>query len=576
VRAAEAARDEALARAEAARADADAALHAVQAAEAARDETASRREAAEATRTQAVEALRAAEIERDEALEDSRRLAARAEQLEARSTELEARAAELEDGGAEALEQALAAQARAEAALQDLHGQRAALTDRLECAEAARDEAVAHALAAETARAQVADALGGSDVRLADAVAEAQAAEAARVEAVEDLGAAQAAAAQATEALTAAQVARDEALARVAGAECERDGAVARAEAAEHERALAQAGLQQALAEAGAGSAEAVERARIAEDAGAESERRVEIAELRAADAERRLSDAESARDDARAALVRAEATVEDEVTTLRADLDLALAGRDELQAALAIEREARELAERRLADVAAQPAMAPVPPVMTSPYANGRPSLPPLEVAAAQAKAFAYSAPAQPDGPPPGFTPDALSEFDRALAKASSPRAAGRAALQALATATGWTGGALWQPRDEGDFGCAETWSAYMSGLDAWETMAWRAHLEDGLVPAAAGSGEAHWADTEEMLACPRSRSAAWAELGTLATVPVVHPDGRVIAVLELVRKQREPVDTELLATLCAVAVRVAERLAAIESELAAVTSRY
>jgi hypothetical protein len=114
------------------------------------------------------------------------------------------------------------------------------------------------------------------------------------------------------------------------------------------------------------------------------------------------------------------------------------------------------------------------------------------------------------------------------------------------------------------------------MSGLEAWETMAWRAHLEDGLVPAAAGSGEAHWADTEEMLACPRSRSAAWADLGTLATVPVVHPDGRVIAVLELVRKQREQADSELLATLCGVAVRLAERLATIESELAATSGRY
>jgi ParB family chromosome partitioning protein len=214
----------------------------------------------------------------------------------------------------------------------------------------------------------------------------------------------------------------------------------------------------------------------------------------------------------------------------------------------------------------------------MTSPYAaNGRPTLPPLAVAAEQAKAFAYAAPAEgADGPPPGFTPTALDDFDAALAKAVSPRAAGRAALQALSTATGWQGGALWQPREDGDFGCAETWSAYMSGLEAWETMAWRAHLEDGLVPAAAGSGEAHWADTDDMLACPRSRSAAWAELGTLATVPVVHPDGRVLAVLELVRKSREPADSELLATLCGLAARLAERLAAIESELTAQTGRY
>jgi hypothetical protein len=214
----------------------------------------------------------------------------------------------------------------------------------------------------------------------------------------------------------------------------------------------------------------------------------------------------------------------------------------------------------------------------MTSPYtASGRPALPPLEVAAAQAKAFAFAAPDEPDGPPPGFTPDALDELDRALAKASSPRAAGRAALQALATATGWKGGAVWQDAGGvGTFACAETWTAYMSGLEAWETMAWRAHLEDGLVPAAAGSGEAHWADTEEMLACPRSRSAAWADLGTLATVPVVHPDGRVLAVLELVRETRDPADPELLATLAGVAVRLAERLSSIEVDLASTAGRF
>jgi ParB family chromosome partitioning protein len=333
-----------------------------------------------------------------------------------------------------------------------------------------------------------------------------------------------------------------------------------------------------AVAQAAAGAGEelehAVARADEAEATAAEAHRRAEVAELRAGDAERRLVDAEAARDDARAALARAEAQTDDEVATLRADLDLALAARDELQALLEDERTARELAERRLADVGPAPVVAQAPPVMTSPYANGRPSLPPLEVAAAQAKAFAYAAPAEPEGPPPGFTPDALDELDRALAKASSPRAAGRAALQALATATGWKGGALWQPRDEGDFGCAETWSAYMSGLEAWETMAWRAHLEDGLVAAAAGSGEPHWADTEEMLACPRSRSAAWAELGTLATVPVVHPDGRVLAVLELVRESRDPADPELLTTLAGVAVRLAERLGAIEAEMAATST--
>jgi GAF domain len=99
---------------------------------------------------------------------------------------------------------------------------------------------------------------------------------------------------------------------------------------------------------------------------------------------------------------------------------------------------------------------------------------------------------------------------------------------------------------------------------------MAWRTRLEDGLVAAAAGAREAHWVDPEEMLACPRSRSAAWAELGTLATVPVIHPDGRVLAVLELVKRSQDAYDDELLATLTAVAVRLAERLQGIEDELA------
>jgi ParB family chromosome partitioning protein len=407
-------------------------------------------------------------------------------------------------------------------------------------------------------------------------VAQAHAAEAARLQAVEDLGAAQGVSAQAIEALTAAEQARDAALARAAAAEHDRDAAVTRARAAETALAEARTRLEEALAASSAGTAEALARADDAEARNAEAERRAQVADLRAEDAERRLFAVQGERDEARAAVIRAEATVEDEVSILRADLDLALAAREELEVALAAEREARELAERRLADGGPQAVIAQAPAVMTSPYANGRPSLPPLEVAAAQAKAFAFAAPSEPEGPPPGFTPDALEVFDAALAKSSSPRAAGRAALQALATATGWTGGALWQPRDETEFGCAETWSAYMSGLEAWETMAWRAHLEDGLVPAAAGSGEAHWADTEEMLACPRSRSAAWAELGTLATVPVVHPDGRVIAVLELVRKTRDAPDTELLATLCGVAVRLAERLAAIEAELATATGRY
>jgi ParB family chromosome partitioning protein len=378
---------------------------------------------------------------------------------------------------------------------------------------------------------------------------------------------------EAVQALAAAVADRDAALARAQAAEQARDEALILAQSAEAERDRAAARADAAMAETGTGLADAIARAEAAEFAHAETQQTLRFAETR-------VASAETERDEARAALARAEDAVGAEVGQLRTHLDVALAARSELEEALTAERDARQLAERRLTDAlsaaAHAPAQAaPAPQVMTSPYAAGRPSLPPLEVAAQQAKAFAYAAPADNEGPPPGFTPEGLADLDRALAKASSPRAAGRAALQALAGATGWHGGALWSPRDEGDFACSETWSAYMSGLEAWETMAWRAHLEDGLVPAAAGSGEAHWADTEEMLACPRSRSAAWAELGTLATVPVVHPDGRVFAVLELVRKTRDTADPELLAALSGVAVRLAERLAAIESELTAQAGR-
>jgi ParB family chromosome partitioning protein len=330
--------------------------------------------------------------------------------------------------------------------------------------------------------------------------------------------------------------------------------------------------------------ADALARAEAAEHDAASARARAEEATALVAEADARASEAQRDRDAAQAALSEANGALarasealtaaSDAAATdaLRAELDASISARDELEIALSAEREARAALERKLAELAmaGHAGTAAAPQVMAAPAFNpDRPSLPPLEVAAAQAKAFAYAAPADDDGPPPGLTPDALAELDAALAKSSSPRAAGRAALQVLATATGWQGGALWQPRDEGEFGCAETWSAYMSGLEAWETMAWRAHLEDGLVPAAAGSGEPHWADTEEMLACPRSRSAAWAELGTLATVPVCHPDGRVLAVLELVRKERDPADRELLATLAGVAERLAERLAVIENEL-------
>jgi ParB family chromosome partitioning protein len=114
------------------------------------------------------------------------------------------------------------------------------------------------------------------------------------------------------------------------------------------------------------------------------------------------------------------------------------------------------------------------------------------------------------------------------------------------------------------------------MSGLDAWETMAWRTRLQDGVVPGSSGSGDATWIDTDEMLACPRSRSSSWAGLGTMATVPVVHPDGRVMAVLELARREQCPADHETLARLTGVAVRLAERIAAVEEELAAQGPRW
>jgi ParB family chromosome partitioning protein len=133
-----------------------------------------------------------------------------------------------------------------------------------------------------------------------------------------------------------------------------------------------------------------------------------------------------------------------------------------------------------------------------------------------------------------------------------------------------------MWEPKEAGDMACVETWSASMSGLEAWETMAWRTRLEDGVLLSSATTGEPAWIDTEEMLACPRSRSSSWAELGTMASVPVVHPDGRVMAVLELARRQRSIADAETLENLMSVAVLLAERIAAIEEETEAKGARW
>jgi ParB family chromosome partitioning protein len=266
--------------------------------------------------------------------------------------------------------------------------------------------------------------------------------------------------------------------------------------------------------------------------------------------------------------LAQAESAAGAANSALRTELDLALSARNDLEITLAAERESRGALERRLESLASATGAERHP-------TPARPSLPPLEVAAAQAKAFAYAGPEQHDGSPRGLTPDALDELNAGLAKAASPRAAARVALQVLGASTGWQGGAVWQPRDDGEFGCTETWSAATAGLEAWETMAWRTLVQDGLVPAAAGSGEPHWAATDDMLACPRSRSAAWAALDTLATVPVVHPDGRVLAVMELVRRSRDVADPELLASLTGLTVRLAERLETIDQTEAAHAAR-
>src|SRR5690606_41505724 len=100
----------------------------------------------------------------------------------------------------------------------------------------------------------------------------------------------------------------------------------------------------------------------------------------------------------------------------------------------------------------------------------------PPRTAAAGRGGTSARPRPAAPaDGPPEGMTPEMRARRDAALQTASSPRAAARAALGTLASAGGWAAGAVWRTRSDVEgLACMETWSAYESGLEAWETMAW------------------------------------------------------------------------------------------------------
>lgn len=371
-------------------------------------------------------------------------------------------------------------------------------------------------------------------------------------------------------------------------------GEIAEASQGELERALQRADDAEA----------ALEEARARTESGGEqlhvTKQALESAEASLADALRsrdevgaKLDEAIAARDsaladrdeavDAREVAVRekieatellqhAGATTHAEVAVLREELSAAHQTIDELRAALEAERATREALARQLAEAEAAPAPAPATVSIEVPSAlESSTALPSLAVAAEQASQFAHAATDIDAGPPPGLTDELVSEFDGNLDRASSPRSAGRAALNVMATATGWVGGVLWLPGDEDGrvFTCQETWTEYGSALQAWETMAWRAHLEDGLVPAAAGSGAAHWAETEEMLACPRSRAADWAQLGTLVTIPAVGAEGEVLAVLELVRSERQPADETLLTTLMGIGHRLAARLAEIQGEV-------
>lgn len=323
---------------------------------------------------------------------------------------------------------------------------------------------------------------------------------------------------------------------------------------------------ERALEEARAHAASVGEQLALAQQALASADSRFTDEQRRfddvVADAERRIAEAEARAAESAEALALAGEHTHAEVAELRSELTTAHATIDELRASLEAERTAREalalqLAAAPAAEAASIPLEAPVAPA----------GLPPLEVAAEQAAQFAHAAASLDAGPPPGITEETLATFAEQLERATSVRSAGKAALTVMAQATGWVAGAVWEPKDEDGriFTCAETWVEYGAELEAWETMAWRAHLEDGLVPAAAGSGAPHWADTEEMLACPRSRSADWADLGTLVTVPVLSDDGAVLVVLELVRVARDEADESLLEALMSLTHSLAGRLGEI-----------
>ena len=427
--------------------------------------------------------------------------------------------------------------------------------DRAERAEAALAEARSHGATLSQQLAVAQEALAAADQRLADELARAGEE---RRELDERAGAT-------IEQLAAAQERAEDAELRAQAAETRAAQADERAVAAEQLRWE----LEQELVERRhATQAAEGEQLAIAEHRAVEAEGLTRAAEARAVTAEGMLAELEAraaaadrARAEAEEALALAAGTTHAEVAVLREELARAHATIDELRAALAIAEAERDVARTQPAEPAAAPTVAP--PV--APVAGG---LPPLSVAAEQARQFAHAEAPMDAAPPPGLTDELLADFDDALARASSVRSAGKALLQTLGTATGWIGGVLWEPKDEERrvFTCAETWVAYGAELQAWETMAWRAHLEDGLVPAAAGSGAAHWADTEEMLACPRSRSADWADLGTLVTVPVRNAEGETLAVLELVKPEREAeADEPLLGSFMSLAGQLAGRLAEI-----------
>lgn len=466
--------------------------------------------------------------------------------------------------------------------------------ERAEAAEGALADAKAHGstLAEQLALAQ--QAVADADRRVTEAIEQAGGRTA---EASQLIAEAQQRAAAAEEQASEAEGRAADTEIRLQAAETQVERHAAAAEAAEQARweaeqeLLEARQLAQAAAKAQGGAtteavAEALQRVEAAEERVEFAEQRAAAAEVRAADAENELSRAETgrieaesriaateaARAEAEEALAHAGRATHAEANLLREELTNAYATVDQLRLALAAAEAERDVA---LARVHQQAAMHQTQAIEVPAQPAGPTSLPPLSVAAEQAAEFAHAAAPVDAGPPPGLTDEALGDFSEALARAGSIRSAGKALLTTLGMSTGWIGGVLWEPKDDGRvFTCAETWVAFGQPLAAWETMAWRAHLEDGLVPAAAGSGAAHWAETEEMLACPRSRSADWASLGTLATVPVADGEGTVLAVLELVRAERCEADEQLLGSMMSLASRLGGRLAELSSQSVASTA--